>query len=453
MAGTDKAYAKLARRINRFPQGAPPTELLYKILAILFNSKEAELVSLLPLRPFGAAKAADIWKMNIAEARNILDNLAGRGLLVDIQLETGGWVYVMPPPMAGFFEFSLMRVRQDIDQKALSELFYQYINEQPEFVEALFLTGSTSIARVFVHEPALETVNGTEILDYERASEVIRTASHIAVGLCYCRHKMMHAGRACSAPLSICMTFNNAAAAVIRHAMARQVEIAECLDLLNQAYESNLVQGGENVRQKVSFICNCCACCCEGLIVARKFGRLHPVQTTNYLPEIETSACSGCGKCVKACPVEALQLVSANDPHKPTLKKAHLDDSICLGCGVCTRVCPSRAIRLKARPQRVITPADSLHRTVLMAIERGQLQNLIFDNQVLTSQRAMAAVLGAILRLPPIKQIMASRQLQSRYLEALINRLIDFFDPGDSWLGQMRSEKDPRDHGRIPQNN
>jgi hypothetical protein len=34
----------------------------------------------------------------------------------------------------------------------------------------------------------------------------------------------------------------------------------------------------------------------------------------------------------------------------------------------------------------------------------------------------MAAILGVILRLPPLKQALASRQLQSRYLEALIDR-------------------------------
>jgi hypothetical protein len=35
----------------------------------------------------------------------------------------------------------------------------------------------------------------------------------------------------------------------------------------------------------------------------------------------------------------------------------------------------------------------------------------------------MAAVLGVILRLPPLKQAMASRQMKSRYLETLIARL------------------------------
>ena len=56
-----------------------------------------------------------------------------------------------------------------------------------------------------------------------------------------------------------------------------------------------------------------------------------------------------------------------------------------------------------------------------MAIERGQLQDLIFDNRALCSHRAMAAILGVILRLPPAKQALASRQLRSRYLERVLS--------------------------------
>ncbi|MEI6143299.1 MAG: hypothetical protein WCP85_28740, partial [Mariniphaga sp.] len=57
------------------------------------------------------------------------------------------------------------------------------------------------------------------------------------------------------------------------------------------------------------------------------------------------------------------------------------------------------------------------------AIERGVFQNLIFDNQVLFSHRALAAVLGVLLRLPPIKQVMASEQIKSRYFEYLIRKM------------------------------
>ncbi len=104
------------------------------------------------------------------------------------------------------------------------------------------------------------------------------------------------------------------------------------------------------------------------------------------------------------------------------MKVAKLDEEICLGCGVCVRVCAKNNIHLKSRPSRVITPLNGTHKVVVMAIERGKLQNLIFDNQVLWSHRAMAGVLGVILKLPPIKQALASKQVKSRYLEALIKR-------------------------------
>lgn len=40
-------YENLVERLNEFPQGAPPSDTLYKILEMLFTEREAELVSLL----------------------------------------------------------------------------------------------------------------------------------------------------------------------------------------------------------------------------------------------------------------------------------------------------------------------------------------------------------------------------------------------------------------------
>lgn len=418
-------YAALTERLNRFPQGAPPSELLYKILRTLFQEREAELVSLLPVRPFNAERAAAVWKMPLADARKTLDALADKALLLDVEND-GEWTYVLPPPMAGFFEFSMMRIRDDVDQKVLGELFYQYLNVEEDFVKALFTEGETQLGRVYVDETALTPDNSLQVLEYERASEIIKTATHRGVGVCYCRHKMEHVGKNCDAPMNICMTFNAAAGSLIRHGFAREMDAAEGLDLLQQARERSLVQFGENQQEQVNFICNCCGCCCEAMIAARRFGMLHPVQTTNFLPKIKEEDCTGCGRCVQACPVEAMGLVSANDPHHSKKQKALVREEVCLGCGVCVRACGKNCITLVSRPQRVITPLNSAHRVVLMAIERGKLQHLIFDNYALASHRAMAAILGVILRLPPLKQALASKQLKSRYLGALISITMHF---------------------------
>lgn len=416
-----QGYTHLADRINKFPQGAPPTKLLFRILEMLVSEKEANLISLLPIKPFNAIKAGKVWKLNYTEARKILDQLAGRGILVDME-QKGDILYALPPPMAGFFEFSMMRVRKDLDQKILSELFYQYLNVEEDFIKDLFGSGKTKLGRTFVHEPVLTSDNALYVLDYERASEVIESASAMAVGTCYCRHKMYHMNKACDAPMEICMTFNTTGASLIKHKIARQVDKKEGLDLLQQAYENNLVQFGENVREKVNFICNCCACCCEAMIAARKLAIMHPVHTTNFIPEVNKITCDGCGKCVDICPVEAMALVSANDPHKQKRKKALINEETCLGCGLCVKVCTKNSLHLNSREKRVITPLNGTHKAVVMAIERGKLQNLIFDNQVLWSHRALAAVLGVILKLPPIKQVLANTQVKSRYLERLISR-------------------------------
>ena len=317
-----------------------------------------------------------------------------------------------------------MRLRGDVDQNLLSKLFYQYVTVEEDFIKDLMVRGGTPVGRAYVNEMALSDDNSLHVLDYERASAVIREAAHLAVGLCYCRHKASHTVGACAAPMDICMTFGDTADSLIRHDYARRVDAGECLALLDVARARNLVQFGENVRSRPSFICNCCGCCCEALTAARKFGFMTPVETTNFLPAIDLHACTGCGRCVNVCPVEAMSLVSANDPARPGRRTAKLDERVCLGCGICVRSCPTRgALKLASREKRVVTPVNSAHRLVLMAIERGKLQNLIFDNQAHLSHRAMAAILGVILRLPPTKQIMASEQMKSRYLVSLINRL------------------------------
>ena len=409
------AYKTLNDRLNQFPMGAPPSETLYKILELLFSEKEAALVAQLPIRPVSVKQAAKIWKMSELDAAKVLDGLASRAILLDME-QKGEMKYILPPPMAGFFEFSLMRTRGDVDQALLSELFYQYLNVEEDFVKTLFLSTETRFIKTFVNESVLSGDNLVQILDYDRATNVIKTAKHIGISMCYCRHKKHHMGTACDASMDICMTFGTTAASLIKHGYARKVDESECMDLLQQAYSENLVQCGENVQEGVNFICNCCGCCCEALVAAKKFGMLHPVETTAFLPDVKTS-CIGCGICEKSCPIDAISMVEAPDLTK---KIARIDESVCLGCGVCVRSCTGKHLMLKSRAQKIITPVNSVHRVVMMAVDKGQLEDLIIDNRALYSHRAMAAVLSSIMKLSPAKRAMASQQMKSVYVERLI---------------------------------
>jgi ferredoxin len=115
--------------------------------------------------------------------------------------------------------------------------------------------------------------------------------------------------------------------------------------------------------------------------------------------------------------------VSANDPKRPKRTVARVDAQHCLGCEVCARTCAPGALPLVERGPRKVTPRDGAHGAVLRAIERGKLQDLVFDNRPLWSHRALAAMLGVILRLPATKRLLAKEQVRSRYLEALLERV------------------------------
>lgn len=414
------AYKSLEERLNKFPQGAPPSETLYKILALMFTEEEAALVAMLPIKSFDIKTASEIWKKDEVETRKILDTLASKALILDLPCDEDGIQrYLMAPPMAGFFEFALMRVGGYIDQKVLSELLHQYLNVEDAFTKDLFWGTDTKLGRAFVQERVLDSNNSIDILDYEKATHIIKEAKHISVSACYCRHKAHHLGDDCYAPMDTCLSFDNVAYTLIKHNSARKIDVSEALDILNLSYENNLVQCGENVQKEPCFLCNCCKCHCEAFVAARKFGLLVPVNTTNYLPNIDKNKCIGCGKCSKVCPMDAMKIIpNSIDINKN--KKAELQEDLCLGCGVCVKNCPTNAISLIRREENVITPITTVHRVVVSAIEKGTLQNLIFDNEAHKSHKAMAAIIGSILKLSPVHKVLASKQMKSVYLAKLL---------------------------------
>ena len=352
----------------------------------------------------------------------MLDGLADKGILLDMNSGQTR-AYILAPTMAGFFEFSLMRLDGRFDKKVLSELFYRYINSEEEFVSQIFGL-RVSIDRVFVQEDALSSGDASRVLSYERASHAIDTASAVSLGTCYCRHKMSHVGQACKAPTEVCLTLNKTAESLIRHSVARQIDPAEARQILDRCVKRGLVQIGDNVQREVNWLCNCCGCCCEAIQAYKKLGfssNLH----SNYVVEQRGGGqeCTHCGACALRCPVEAI-----TDPGEGNGVVA-LDRHRCFGCGVCVRACQSSSLRLVRRAETNFVPQDSFERYMVNAIDTGKIQNYLFDNRDLWTHNALRRMLGTLMSLPPVKQAMASRQMQSRFIQALTHtRFYSLFD-------------------------
>ena len=408
-------YKDLIDRYNKFPQGAPESESLYEILQVMFTKDEASLVSQLPIKPFNVKMAAKIWKKSEEEASEILESLASKALLLDMN-DKKEQKYVVPPPMIGFFEFALMRTGGHFDQKVLSELFHQYLENEEDFMRKL-LGLKTPIGRVLVNEKAVQKADEVYVLDYERATKIIKNAESIGVSRCYCRHKAEHLGEHCNAPQEVCLSINNLSHSLSKHGYARLISTEEALDILKISYDNNLVQFAENVQDDVGFICNCCACCCMALKGAKKMGVAQAISSSNFIAQMNDE-CVTCKKCLPVCPVGCFTTQEVNGKDKVVF-----DSDLCLGCGVCERVCKPGALTMAKRETRIFTPVNTVHKLVLEAIETGTLHNLIFDNQAMKSHKFMAAFTGAFLKLPPVKQILVSESFQSKYLLKLINRV------------------------------
>lgn len=404
-------YEELTKRLNRFPHGITESETLYKIFKTMVSEEEARLLSKLPIGYFDVSQAMKKWNKSLSETQSILDDLSSKMILIDVRNKEKT-MYVLPPPMIGFFEFSMMRIGTHLDQKVLSELFYEYVCVEDEFVTSL-MSLEVPLGRALVQEEAVED-NTLYVMDYEKTSHIINNAKTIGVSMCHCRHVKEHLGEPCDAPMETCLTISNSGdSALIRHGYAREITKEEAFDIVKTAKEHNLVQFSENVQKNVSFICNCCSCCCEVLSNAKRLGFTNAISTSNYICTINDDNCVGCGKCVNVCPMDAISLID---------KIAVVNNDMCIGCGVCDRSCSFDALELEHRESRVFTPVGLNQKLILQAIEQNRLQYLIFRDGDKLSHRFLASILGVILKLPPTKQLLATKQLKSRYLKKQIKQ-------------------------------
>jgi ferredoxin len=149
---------------------------------------------------------------------------------------------------------------------------------------------------------------------------------------------------------------------------------------------------------------------------------------------VEDKSCNGCSICEKLCPVGAIKMEKGLAGVNKLGKLARVNKEYCIGCGVCATKCKPKSVQLHSRAKRVITPEDTFEKTILQSLQRGTMQNLIFDNPMSVSHSFMRAFIGGFLRLSPVKKALMSDTLRSRFLYSMKKGVQS---QGQSWITKM----------------
>jgi ferredoxin len=428
-------YRELHRKIDGLSMRAPWNETFHAIVKELYSEEEADVIVKMPYGLSPLKRIALLSGRDEKRLSEVLNGLANKGLVIDICREDTA--YYMPSPMViGIFEFTMMRTGNDFDPKKMAQLFHEYLSSDNSFYAANMSGGNNfSVLRVIPHEEGFRLKDAVEVLDYEKARNIIENTKRFGIGICSCRHEKHHLDeKKCKVPLETCTSFGFGVDYLVRNKLAREVTKSEMLESLARSRELGLVLSADNVQKNVQYICHCCACCCNYLAGLSKWGYTEAVITSSYLARSDDSECNGCSICSTACPVKAIKMEELTPPEPQRKKKPIVNESWCIGCGVCTLKCKTRSMHLVPRKQRVITPQGTFEKTILQSLEKGTLHNIIFDNPNSVSQDFMRALVGGFLRLNPVKKALVSNALRSRFLSAMKSGVKS---QGKGWLTEM----------------
>jgi Pyruvate/2-oxoacid:ferredoxin oxidoreductase delta subunit len=394
-----------------------------KILEILFSPEDAALAAKMPVRPAKLEVVAKRVGITAEELEPRLDALCDRGIVMDlVHPKTGEARYLLGPPVIGFIEYSFMRAHEDFPRDELAQAMEDYLVGDDAFSRELF-AADTVIGRAMVNEDALSDDPLPEVLDWERATNLIEESDTVAVSYCYCRHKAEHLGKRCDAPMEICLSLNGGAEFNLRRGFARAIDHQEAREILEQARERGLVQIADNVQERPTFLCNCCSCCCMQMRAYHEFD-LPAVTPSGFLPQIDEDLCKGCSRCARACPVTAITMTPKRvASQRRSEMQPQWDFDRCIGCGVCAHNCRVEALEMVRSKKRPFVPASTLDRVLRMAIERGRLAHLLFDEGSNRGSRFLNHVIQALNRLPASQKLLAREQVKSRFVRQAIRSL------------------------------
>ncbi len=209
-----------------------------------------------------------------------------------------------------------------------------------------------------------------EVLPLDVVSDVVRSQKLIGVADCYCRLSREFQGQDCEKPRETCFVFNEFGQSLINLGIARKLELDEALAILRDCEKQGLVHNADNFQGQIRGLCNCCSCCCPGMIATAK-GMKNIEAVSRYDVANEPAKCISDFACVSICPVHAITEADGDG--------ITIDHELCFGCGLCVSVCPEAALKMVVREHQPKLPksAQAMQNALMSEVILGTIVNKV----------------------------------------------------------------------------
>jgi ferredoxin len=371
-------YTDLMEHLKNWLFGVPNPDEMMSILEFRFTPEEAGFLAKLPHMPHSLDQLSAKLGIPRDELSEKMDPMIKKGLIYEVEGRSAVR-YSFPDHL-----FFLMRMPgwkgedNEHNRKLLPMVNKYYIND----FGADFMGYPTKGLRAI---PIAQTVKDPRVVTpYEDVLAFVDQQDYHSVSICPCRHRHRIDPNMpdCEHEIRNCLHFGKLGRYIVKHGMGEEIRKEETLEILEKAADAGLVHGLSNSLTNPDTICNCCSCCClflEPVNMPAPTPRGH--QPSNYKVEQNRETCVACGKCVKLCPMGALELRDKPDAPEPVegkklkpkdLREVVYDPDRCIGCGVCAHKCPTQSLSLKRMEVEQDYPQSMGDAGRRMMTERGQ---------------------------------------------------------------------------------
>jgi Pyruvate/2-oxoacid:ferredoxin oxidoreductase delta subunit len=331
----------------------PLCDELVAFVQHLWTEEEASLVR--HLHPFKGTSCAELARLEgrrESEVEGILHRLESERRSVKSSGSGDKKRYRMRRVLGEIFEETLM----GYDLDSLSDWHRRFI----ELWEELFMTGwMLDYQRAYKVEstrvvPLGETIQANQsAMPFDRLEMIMERYDRFGVTNCQCRMSAHVLGNGCGKPLTNCLLMGEWVERGVSDGRYREVSRRDALEIKAEAAANGLVSWVVNIQNsKGQASCSCCACCCYNFRLITEFDCPSVIAPPHFIPSVDASKCTYCGKCAKACPTAALIVDTKGKVHRRLTER-------CIGCGLCAVSCTkAKAVTMVPAPDHRQPPKN-----------------------------------------------------------------------------------------------